>query len=137
MGEAFVTTQRLRLCDTDQVGHVNNAVYAVMYEAGRAEMLHPLGILAVPFGVVIVRLEIDFIREMNWPGDVRIETEVVRFGTKSLHLRQRLLMDGTVTSRAVSVLAVIDTASRRAVPLETAWREALIDHCVGNERISG
>jgi acyl-CoA thioester hydrolase len=125
MAEAFITTQRLRLCDTDLVGHVNNAVYAVMYEAGRAEMLHPLGLLAGPFGVVIARLEIDFLREMNWPGEVRIETEVSRFGTKSVHLRQRLWQDGTLTSRALSVIAVIDRASRRAVPLATEWRQAL------------
>ena len=35
MPAPFVTTQKLRFCDTDRLGHVNNAVYAVMYEAGR------------------------------------------------------------------------------------------------------
>jgi acyl-CoA thioesterase FadM len=38
VGSPFVTTQRLRFCDTDAAGHVNNAVYAMMCEAGRAEL---------------------------------------------------------------------------------------------------
>ncbi len=96
MPAPFVTTQKLRFCDTDALGHVNNAVYAVMYEAGRAEMMRQVGLLdpACGFGVVIARLELDFLREMNWPAEVRIETALQRMSTKSLHVRQRLLIDG-------------------------------------------
>lgn len=136
MPQPFVTTQRLRFCDADMVGHVNNAVYAVMYEAGRTELLHGHGLLRSEYSVVIARLEIDFLREMNWPGEVRIETEVARFGTKSLHLRQRLLMDGEVTSRAVSVLVAIDPQARRAVPLPEAWRVELANYHVVDDTIT-
>jgi acyl-CoA thioester hydrolase len=123
MGAFFTTHQRLRFCDTDRLGHVNNAVYAVMYEAGRAEMLEQAGLLspAAGRGVVIARLEVDFLREMNWPGEVAIDSAIVRIGTKSFTLRQRLSLGGEIVSRAVSVLAVIDTETRRAVPLEAAW----------------
>ena len=125
MAAPLVTTQRLRFCDTDQLGHVNNAVYAEMFEAGRVELLAPLGLLSGPHAVVIARLEIDFLREMNWPGEVRIETEILRIGTKSLHVGQRLLMDGEITSRGRSVLAIIDVESRRAVPIHDGWRAIL------------
>ena len=132
MGTAHVTTQILRFCDTDRLGHVNNAVYAVMYEAGRAEMMAAAGFMdaGTGHGVVIARLELDFLREMNWPGEVRIETEIARIGTKSLHVHQRLLVAGHLTSRAVSVLALIDTATRRAVPISVEWRAALAPWCV-------
>ncbi len=121
---AFITLQPLRFCDTDRLGHVNNAVYAVMYEAGRAEMLQQAGLLAPSGGraVVIARIEIDFLREMGWPGTVSVESAIHRVGTKSLHLRQRLVVEGRVTSRAASVLAIIDTETRRAVELEAGWR---------------
>ena len=132
MGEAFVTRQVLRFCDTDQVGHVNNAVYAVLCEAGRAELMAKTGLIAPEQGhsVVIARLELDFLREMNWPGEVRIETEVARIGTKSVHLRQRLMIGETVTAQANSVLAVIDTATRRAAPITETWRAALAPYAV-------
>ena len=127
MGAPFLTSQRLRFCDTDRLGHVNNAVYAVMYEAGRSELMARAGLLDAGAGraVVIARLELDFLREMNWPGEVHIETEIARIGTKSLHVRQRLLLRDELVSRAMSVLAVIDTASRRAVPIEADWRTRL------------
>ncbi len=132
MGAPFLTTQRLRFCDTDRLGHVNNAVYAVMYEAGRSELMDLAGLLDAGAGraVVIARLELDFLREMTWPGEVRIETEVARIGTKSLHLRQRLFLRDQLVSRAASVLAVIDTTTRRAVPIDAAWRARLEEWAV-------
>src|ERR1700690_1345943 len=99
MGEPIVALQKLRFCDTDALGHVNNAVYAEMFEAGRVEMLVPLGLLTGPHAVVIARLEIDFLREMNWPGTVRIETAIGRIGTKSMHVRQSLTVGAEVTAR--------------------------------------
>jgi acyl-CoA thioester hydrolase len=127
MPAPFVTTQKLRFCDTDMLGHVNNAVYAVMFEAGRAEMMQLAGLLtpANGFGVVIARLEVDFLREMNWPGEVLIETVLHRIGTKSMHVRQRLTASEKLTARSTSVLAVIDTTTRRAVPIRDDWRASL------------
>jgi acyl-CoA thioester hydrolase len=136
MAEPFVTTQQLRFCDTDQIGHVNNSVYSVLYEAGRVELVRALGLMGGPLKVVIVRLEIDFVREINWPGEVRVETAVARIGTKSMHMRQQLLLHGEVASRSRSVLAAIDPATRRAVAIPQDWRDALAAHIVMDDSIS-
>ena len=121
-----VTTHRLRFNDTDKLGHVNNAVFAVMVEQGRGELMVEAG-LPVGLGdqaVVIVRLELDFIAEMEWPGEVRIETEVSRLGNRSFQLRQRLISNGVLAGQAMTVLVVMDRATKRAVPIDP-WREAL------------
>ena len=117
----------LRFCDTDMLGHVNNAVYSSIYEAGRTEFLGQAGLfdMAAGFSPVIVRVEIDFLREMNWPGEVMVETAVHRIGNKSFHTRQRAILNGEIVSRATGVLAIIDINTRRAVPLREAWREVL------------
>jgi len=133
MPEPFVTTQRLRFCDTDQIGHINNSTYSVLYEAGRVELVQALGLMTGKLTVVIVRLEIDFLREMNWPGEVRIDTAVARVGGKSMHMRQQLLLGGEVVSRSRSVLAIIDPATRRAVEMPPGWRDALAQHTVADE----
>jgi acyl-CoA thioester hydrolase len=126
-GEIFVATQQLRFCDTDRLGHVNNAVYSVMCEAGRSELMQAAGLLepGSGHGVVIARLELDFVREMNWPGEVLIETAIHRLGRKSIQVHQKIHQDGAEVARATSILAVIDTAKRRAVPLTEEWRTAL------------
>ena len=125
-GAAHVTTHRLRFNDTDKLGHVNNAVFAVMLEQGRAELMTLAGL---PVGghetaVVIVRLELDFVAELSWPGDVQIETELARFGGCSFTLRQRLVSSDELCGRAVTTLVVMDRKARRAVSIDP-WREAL------------
>ena len=122
----FVTTHRLRFNDTDRLGHVNNAVFAVMLEQGRSELadLAGLPVEGSEQAVVIVRLELDFLKEMAWPGDVRVETEVVRLGGRSFTLGQRLVHQDELCARALTVLVVMDRAARRAVPVEP-WRASL------------
>ncbi len=123
---AFVTTHRLRFNDTDGLGHVNNAVFAVMLEQGRSELALEAGLPIAREGqaLVIVRLELDFVREMGWPGDVRIETELARLGGRSFTLGQRLIHGGEICARAQTVLVVMDRASGRAVSIDS-WREKL------------
>ncbi len=123
----YVTTHRLRFNDTDKLGHVNNAVFAVMLEQGRAELMVEAGL---PVGrqdqaVVIVRMELDFLAEMAWPGDVRIETELARVGGRSFQLRQRLHSGGTLCGQATTVMVVMDREARRAIPIDP-WRESLM-----------
>ncbi len=123
---AFVTTHRLRFNDTDRLGHVNNAVFAVMLEQGRSELaaITGLPVEAAEQAVVIVRLELDFLKEMAWPGEVRVESEVTRLGGRSFTLRQRLVHRGERCAQAVTVLVVMDRAARRAVPIDP-WRANL------------
>ncbi len=127
MGSLHRTTHRLRFNDTDRLGHVNNAVFAVMLEQGRSELAAEAGLPLDGSArtLVIVRMELDFVREMSWPGDVAIETWVARLGGRSIQLRQRLMHGGQECGRALTVLCVLDRATNRAVPIEPVWREAL------------
>ncbi len=121
----FATTHKLRFGDCDPVGHVNNAVYSTLFEAGRTDLMYAAGLrlLSGPIGMVIVRLEIDFRREMTWPGDVVIETAVARLGNKSIHMRQKIQSGGELSAEAVSILAAIDRETRRAIVLDQSWRD--------------
>ena len=127
MATPRITVEKLRFNDTDLLGHINNAVYTVILEAGRVELVREAGLLnpAAGHGVVIARLELDFLREMNWPGEVRCETAVHKLGNKSFHLRQNLLYDGQITARAQTVLAAFDMTTRKAMPLTEEWRTTL------------
>jgi acyl-CoA thioester hydrolase len=123
---AFVTTHRFRFNDTDQLGHVNNSVFSVMLEQGRSEMGAEAGL---PLGdgremLVIVRLELDFVREMTWPGEVRIETEVLRLGGRSFTVQQRLIQHDEICGKAQTVLVIMDREAKRAVSIDP-WREPL------------
>ena len=127
MATPRITVEKLRFNDTDLLGHINNAVYTVILEAGRVELVREAGLLnpAAGHGVVIARLELDFLREMNWPGEVRCETAVHKLGNKSFHLRQHLIHNGEIAARAQTILAAFDMTTRRAMPLTEEWRTTL------------
>ena len=58
------------------------------------------------------------------PGEVLIESAVSRFGSKSVHIRQRTSSGGSLTAEGLSVLALIDRETRRAVVLDDGVRAA-------------
>ena len=119
--------ERLRYGDTDRQGHVNNAVYATLFESGRVSVLYDPARALPPEGCefVLARIGIDFLRELNWPGDVIVGSAVTRIGRSSATLAQAIFRDGEAVATAESVVVLMDSAARRATPLPEAARAAL------------
>ncbi|MGD9922020.1 MAG: acyl-CoA thioesterase [Pseudorhodoplanes sp.] len=121
------TAEKLRFADTDCNGHISNAVFAVCCQNARMELLHDPRRVPMPIDAqfVIVRLEIDFLGEMHWPGTVVIGTRCERFGRTSLMVAQALFVDGSCAASARSTVALMDRATRRATPLPSETAIAL------------
>lgn len=115
----FKSTQQLRFSDTDAVGHVNNAIFATLFEAGRVEVLfgeqHPK--LSPNTQFVIAKLTIDFLGELNWPGDVVVGSSISRVGNSSFDLSQALFSNEKCVATSSSVIVVMDETTRRSSPL--------------------
>ncbi|MTW18934.1 acyl-CoA thioesterase [Rhodoplanes serenus] len=111
--------QTIRYRDLDPQSHVNNAVFATFFEAGRVVLLRgPRHAMLVPGASwVQARLAIDFLGEMHWPADVTIGTRVARLGTSSLTFGQALFVDDRCTALADSTVVLIDGETRRPRPL--------------------
>lgn len=120
-------TEYLRFGDTDQLGHVNNAVYATFSESGRVNLLLQNGTSVHPPGTetVIARLEIDFRVELRWPGQVEIGTAVLSLGRSSYRLGQGMFSGGICVATAVNVMVLMDLTTRRATPLPDPFRAYL------------
>jgi acyl-CoA thioester hydrolase len=121
------TSDKLRFNDTDMLGHVNNAVFATACETGRVTFLydpeHPMAPDGTDF--VVVRLVIDFRREMRYPGTVEIGTRITRVGRSSITMGQGLFKDGECVATAEGTCVLIDRETRKAVPLPPELRERL------------
>lgn len=114
-----LTVHTLRYADHDQEGHVNNAVYSTMFEAGRVSILYDPERRMPPEGChfSLVRITIDFLAEMSWPGDVTIGTAVTRIGTSSVGLRHAIFKDGICRSTAEGVVVCTNSTARKAQAL--------------------
>ena len=83
---------------------------------------------------VIARLEIDFLGEMHWPGNVVIGSRCDHVGRSSLLMTQALFVDGRCAANARSTVVLMDRATRRAAPLPPETAVALRGFCAPAER---
>ena len=112
-------TEIVRFGDLDPQGHVNQAVFSTYFECGRVAMFRDrsLGIGAPGATFVLVRIEIDYMRELHWPGTIEVGTGVAEFGRSSFKAAQAIFRDGVCVAAGRATLVCIDLATRKARPL--------------------
>jgi acyl-CoA thioester hydrolase len=125
----FWTEEKLRNADTDQQGHINNAIQATLFEAGRIEVLASPELQEVfeANNIVVARLLINFKKELHFPGSVQIGTRVSRIGKSSIDFQQTVLgPDGEVAS-AEATCVLLDRTTRKPVEVSAAARKFLME----------
>lgn len=112
-------TEVVRYGDLDPQNHVNNAVFATFFESGRVTLFRdPANGLLVPgANFVLARSEIDFLRELRWPGTIEIGTGIAAIGRSSYTVAQAIFRDGLCAATGRATIVLIDDASRRPRPL--------------------
>lgn len=115
----FWTEEKLRIADTDHNGHINNGATGQFCEAGRAELMaHCAGDReGRDFAMAVARVAIDYLREIHYPGRIRIGSLVSRLGTSSVTVEQGLFKDGVLFARSENVLVILDRDTRRPMPI--------------------
>ena len=118
------TEVTLRYSDMDAMGHLNNAVYATLFEAGRVDYLNHVLMDFTPEGAgyVIVKLTIDFKTEARYPGIAVIKTRIVRVGGSSMTYTQDIVIGGKVVATAESICALFHLTRRKAMRCPEALR---------------
>lgn len=113
------TSDVIRFGDLDPQGHVNNTVFATFFETGRVTLLHaPDNPLNVPGTTsVLARLDINFLKELHWPGKVEIGTGIAEIGRSSFTFAQAIFHDGVCAASGRATMVMIDEATRRSRPL--------------------
>jgi len=113
------TRDIIRFGDLDPQGHVNNTVFATFFETGRVAFLRePRNGLSPPgMTSVLARLDINFLREMHWPGSVEIGTGVEQIGRSSYTFLQAIFHEGQCAATGRATMVMIDGATRKPRPL--------------------
>ncbi len=120
----FWTEEKLRLADTDMNGHINNGAIGAFCEAGRAEIMQ--AVAGPPegraVGMAVARVEIDYLREIHYPGRVRIGTCVARIGRSSITVEQALFQGDTCFATSRGVMVMLDRETRRPAEMPDTLR---------------
>lgn len=123
----FWTEEKLRNADTDQQGHVNNAIFATFFEGGRMDVLAgpEIADIRAVTNIVVVRTLINFKKEMFYPGSVRIGTRVARIGRTSLDFAQAIIAANGEVATAEATCVLIDSSTRKPTPVPEQLRAYL------------
>jgi|GEM_PF-86329 len=121
------TYDKIRFRDLDRQGHVNNAVYSQFFETGRVEYLYKVDqpLTCDHCSFVVVSNNIEYIKEITWPGTVEIGTGVTRIGHSSLIIVQGLYQNGLLKATNESVIVQMDEDTRKSFPLTDQAKELL------------
>ncbi|NGY04834.1 acyl-CoA thioesterase [Solimonas terrae] len=125
--------ERVRFNDLDLLGHVNNIAYVVYVETGRANFLRSIDMfdLGDRRQTVIVRFEIDYRREVQYPADLRVGVRVLAIGNSSFQIGVGIFAGETCVATARNAIVRWDRELHQAVALDDGERAALRSYLVG------
>ncbi len=124
----FWTEEKLRNADTDQQGHINNAIQATLFEAGRIEVFASAELRDIfkTNNIVVARLLINFKKELHFPGTVQIGTRVSRIGKSSIDFQQTVFGANGEVATAEASCVLLDRITRRPAEVTAEARKFLM-----------
>ena len=126
----FEMTIPIRWGDMDAMGHVNNTIYFRYLEIVRIEWLHSFGGAPDPQGQgpVIVNAFCNFIRQLEYPGDVLARHYVANPGRSSFDTfitLERAGEPGVLYATGGATTVWVDHPAKRSLPLPASLRAAI------------
>jgi len=121
----------MRWGDMDAMGHINNTLYFRYMEIARLQWFGELGLPANPQGLgpVIANAFCNFIRQLEYPGDVLVDTFVGAMGRSSFdtyHTLRRTDTPDTVSANGGATVVWVDFPAQRSVPVPESVRQRLV-----------
>jgi acyl-CoA thioester hydrolase len=118
----------IRWGDMDAMGHVNNTVYFRYLECVRIEWLHGIGGPPDPQGQgpVIVNAFCNFIKQLEYPGEVLAKHYIANLGRSSFDTfitLERVDEPGVVYASGGATTVWIDFPQQKSVPLPDWLRQ--------------
>ncbi|MGV3488016.1 MAG: acyl-CoA thioesterase [Tuberibacillus sp.] len=132
-----MTDIRVRFCETDAVGHVNNVSYFIYLEQARVDFTKKLGadIHTPDWTMAVVSLHCDYISQAYFDQELEVATSVSKIGGKSFTLVHEIRDKGDqrLIARGESVVVLLDSERKKAIPLNAEWVRKLEKHRGGTK----
>jgi len=115
---------QVRYADIDSYGHVNNAVYLSYFELARIEFLkkHLPKDSVEKLGIVVARVEVDYLSEIKLGDHVMCETWISSVGRTSIVFSSLLRKNDIVAARGKITMVHVNQHGRPE-PLPGYYRD--------------
>jgi len=123
----FATEEHLRFADVDANGHINNGAFLQLLENARVSYMRAIVRSGLPrFRVVVGRLEIDFKRQMFFPGRATACARLLEVHERKCVIGHGLFDgEGSCTAVLKAIMVSLNEETHRSMPFEPGVRGAL------------
>jgi len=124
-----LTHETLRFGDVDSNGHVNNVAFVVLFENARVTYIaqHMSFMREQGLSTVVAHVDIDFRRQMFFPGTVRAGARLIEVRRSSFVLGQAIFdQEGRCAADGHAVIVAYDRASGRGRTIPDDIRRELV-----------
>jgi acyl-CoA thioester hydrolase len=115
---------KVRFCDLDAMGHVNNAAYLSYLEEARLAYYNQvlqMDTNNLEFDAVVARIEIDYIEQIRLGDEVEVYTRTGKIGNKSSDVEHLIVVAGEkgrkIAARAMTKLVSFDYKTGKTIPV--------------------
>lgn len=126
------TVVKVRFCETDALGHVNNTSFFIYLEEARVLFFESIGYSMKMDGweFILASTKCDFIGQAFFNQKLKIETEVSKIGNKSFHLAHSIIDDvtGELVARGEAIIVYFNFEMQKSMPIPNELKEALQSH---------
>ncbi|ATY85387.1 acyl-CoA thioesterase [Kyrpidia spormannii] len=134
---AVISTVRVRYCETDAMGHVNNVSYLIYLEQGRTDFMREIRKdLGREVGIVLASIRCDFRAPCYFDDELQVRTEIQRVGKTSITMSQAILKGDQLVAEGESVIVHVDPVVQRPVPIPDDLRQVLMGQMAGEVNCS-
>ncbi|HPC33794.1 MAG TPA: thioesterase family protein [Syntrophales bacterium] len=121
-----------RISETNLTKHIGNDIVPVWMEEGYMEIFQLFSKDPYEVNLIVVNINIDFLKEIFFGKDVEILTSVKKIGNASFVLHQEMYQDRNLCVRALTTLVHFDYSIHKPVPIPPRVSEMLRQHMMSN-----
>ena len=127
------TPIQIRFKDVDKMGHVNNANHATYLELARMMYFEEEVAVKIDWtkkGVILAKVQIDFLVPIQLEDKVSVLTSCSRVGNKSFELSHVIVRTENgkdiELAKGISVVVCFDYEKNVTIPVPELWKEKLL-----------
>jgi acyl-CoA thioester hydrolase len=123
------TNIRVRFCETDALGHVNNTSYFIYFEEARTDLFRYFveDLDTSQWNLILASASCDYRKQARFGQELYVTTEVTKIGNTSFTVYHEIhdAQDDSLIATGTAVLVHYDFAAERPVPLTEEQRKKL------------
>lgn len=125
----FSVPIKIRYCETDMLGHVNNVSYFMYFEQGRIEYFENLNLTDALFGKhavsVVADLECQYLMQLYLKDKMNLHVRAARIGRSSIEIEYAIVVEGALKAAGRGTIVLVDTKTGKSTPIPQFARDEI------------